>query len=201
MTHICVVKLTIIGSDNGLSPGRRQAIIWTNAGILLIGPLGTNFIEILVGIQTSSFKKMHLKVLSAKWRPFCLGLNVLTKKGWHYHIISLLQFVKSWYGNAFGIIGPLWGKPPVPGTSPHKWPVKWSFQVFLHVSLNKLLNTQMMEWPVIWDSQMLMWCKRPWWVDSPHKVSYIRILIMFHHRISSPHRRTDGIYFSWDFIQ
>ena len=77
MTHICVVKITIIGSDNGLSPGRRQAIIWTNAGILLIGPLGTNFIEISIGIQTFSFKKMHLKMSSAKWRPFCLGLNVL----------------------------------------------------------------------------------------------------------------------------
>ena len=78
-TYICVVKLTIIGSDNGLSPGRRQAIIWTNAGILLIGPLGTNFIEILIGIQSFSFKKMHLKMSSAKWRPFCLGLNVLNE--------------------------------------------------------------------------------------------------------------------------
>ena len=44
--HICVVKLTIIGSDNGLWPGWRQAIIWHNAGVLLIEPLGTNFIEI-----------------------------------------------------------------------------------------------------------------------------------------------------------
>ena len=79
MTHICVSEVTIIGSDNGLSPGRRQAIIWTNAGILLIGPLGTNFSEILFGIQTSSFNKMHLKMSSAKWRLFCLGLNVLTK--------------------------------------------------------------------------------------------------------------------------
>ena len=52
MTHICVSKLTIIGSDNGLSPGRRQAIILTNAGILLIGPLGTNFSGILIKIQT-----------------------------------------------------------------------------------------------------------------------------------------------------
>ena len=43
---ICVIKLTIIGSDNGLSPGRRQAIIWTNAEILLIWPLGTNFSDI-----------------------------------------------------------------------------------------------------------------------------------------------------------
>ena len=45
--HIYVANLTIIGSDNGLSPGRRQAIIWTNAGILLIRTLGTNFSEIL----------------------------------------------------------------------------------------------------------------------------------------------------------
>ena len=80
MTHICVVKLTIIGSDNGLSPGRRQAIILTNAGILLIGPLGTNFIGILIGIQTFSFKKLHLKMSSAKWRPFCLGFNMLTEE-------------------------------------------------------------------------------------------------------------------------
>ena len=48
-------KLIIIDSDNVLSPGRRQAIIWTNAGILLIEPLGTNFSEILIGIQTFSF--------------------------------------------------------------------------------------------------------------------------------------------------
>ena len=79
VTHICVSKQTIIGSDNGLSPGRRQAIIWTNAGFLLIGPLGTNFNEILIKILTFSFKKMRLKVSSAKRRPLCLGLNVLTR--------------------------------------------------------------------------------------------------------------------------
>ena len=77
VTHICVSNLTIIGSDNGLSPGPRQAIIWNNAGILLIGPLGTNFNEISIEIHTFSFKKMHFKMSSAKWRPFCLGLNVL----------------------------------------------------------------------------------------------------------------------------
>ena len=80
VTHICVGKLTNIGSDNGLSPDRRQAIIWTNAGFLLIGPLGTNFSEILIEILTFSFKKMRLKVSSAKRRPFCLGLNVLKKR-------------------------------------------------------------------------------------------------------------------------
>ena len=77
VTHICVSNLTIIGSDNGLSPGRRQAIIWTNAGILLIGPLGTNFSENSIEILKFSFTKMRLNVSSAKWRPFCLGLNVL----------------------------------------------------------------------------------------------------------------------------
>ena len=110
VTHICVSKLTIIGSDNGLSPGQRQAIIWTKAGILLIGLLGTNFIEILTGIQKVSFKKMHLKMSSAKWHPFCPGLNVLNVHSllgvpclslqyyipWHvisYHIVIELGYI------------------------------------------------------------------------------------------------------------
>ena len=91
VTHICVGKLTIIGSDNGLSPGRRQAIIWINAGILLIGPLGTNFSEIYIEILTFSFKKMRLKVSSAKWRPFCLGLNVLNEI--HPQVNAMMVFV------------------------------------------------------------------------------------------------------------
>ena len=76
VTHICVSKLTIIGSDNGLSPGRCQAIIRTNAWILF-RTLGINFSEILSEIHTFSFKKMHLKISSGKCWPFCLGLNVL----------------------------------------------------------------------------------------------------------------------------
>ena len=70
-------KLTIIGSDNGLSPGRHQAIIWNNAGILLIRTLGTNVSEILGEIHSFSFSKMHLRTSSAKWRLFGLGLNEL----------------------------------------------------------------------------------------------------------------------------
>ena len=57
VTHICVGNLTIIGSDNGWSPGRHQAITWTNVGILLIGPLGTNFSEMLIEIYTFSSRK------------------------------------------------------------------------------------------------------------------------------------------------
>ena len=80
MTHIYVRKLSIIDSDNGLSPSRRRAIIRTNAGILSIGPLGTNFSDILIEIHTFSLKKMHLKMSSGKWRPYCLGLHVLKRQ-------------------------------------------------------------------------------------------------------------------------
>ena len=77
---ICIGKLTIIGSNKDLSPGQHQAIMGTNVRILLTEPLGINFSEILVRIQTFSFKKMHLKMSSGKWRPSCLGLDVLRKR-------------------------------------------------------------------------------------------------------------------------
>ena len=74
MTQICVHKLTSIGSDNGLSPGRRQAIIWTV--ILLNGSYVSNFCETWIEIHTFSLEKMHVK-MSGKWRPLCFGFNVL----------------------------------------------------------------------------------------------------------------------------
>ena len=80
MTHACVSKLTIIGSDNGLSPDRRQTIIWTNDGMILsIRNLGTNLSEILSKIHTFSFTKMHLQMSSAaisSW-PQCLKSYVV----------------------------------------------------------------------------------------------------------------------------
>ena len=97
-THICVNKVTIIGSDNGLSPGRRQAILWTSAGILLIAPMGTNFSEILIENFTLSFKKMHLKMSSGKWRPFCLELNVLRPGG--QFIFKFLPLKPEHYGQS-----------------------------------------------------------------------------------------------------
>ena len=74
-----------IGSDNGLSPIRHQAISWTNGRIFLIGHLGTNFSEILIANLTFSSKKMRLKVSSAKWRQFlarsqCVNIYINTFK-------------------------------------------------------------------------------------------------------------------------
>ena len=95
VTHICVGNLSIFGSDNGLSPGRRQAIIWTNTIILSIGTLATNFNEISIGIQTFSFKKMHFKMSSAKWRPFCLGLNELSCSSSFSTVIRDIRYLLS----------------------------------------------------------------------------------------------------------
>ena len=123
VTHICVSKLTIIGSDNGLSPGRRQAIIWTNAGILLIRPLGTNFSEILGEIHSFSFPEMHLKISSAKWRLFGLGLNELTP--WSYQlipfVITIIHFLWGYFqSHCFS-----WSPRGVFGK------LKWSYKVLL----------------------------------------------------------------------
>ena len=77
--YISISELSIIGSDNGLSPGRRQATIWTNTiwtNIVNWTP-GNKFQLNIIEIHIFSFKKMHLKRSSAKRRPFCLGLNVL----------------------------------------------------------------------------------------------------------------------------
>ena len=72
-----------VGSGYGLSPIRRQAITCTNAHLLSIGPLGTNFSEIRIKIQSFSFTKMHLKMATNLFRPQCVNrlTLILTPKG------------------------------------------------------------------------------------------------------------------------
>ena len=86
VTHICVSNLTIIGSENGLSPGRRQPIIWTTAGMLLIGPLGTNFNLILLEIHTFSlknpFNNIVWKMAAILSRPQCVKQTTIEIKVW-----------------------------------------------------------------------------------------------------------------------
>ena len=85
-----------------LQCGRRQAIIWANDGILLIGPLETNFSEISseiseIEIHTFSFNKMHMKMSSGKWRRFCLGLYVLT----YWSLIKMVDILQVAVPRAF----------------------------------------------------------------------------------------------------
>ena len=78
VTHICMGDLTIIGSDNGLTPGRRQAITWSNAVILLIGPSGTNLSEILIKIHTfqgNAYKTVVCKTAAILSQPQCVRLS------------------------------------------------------------------------------------------------------------------------------
>ena len=93
VTHIC--------SKLSSYPDRRQAIIWTNAGILFIGTLGTNSNEILIEIHTFSFKNIHLKMSPGKWRPFCLGLKLLMNRGpddccWEQYCGNLLSLLSDY---------------------------------------------------------------------------------------------------------
>ena len=94
--HICVSKLTSIGSDNGLSPDRRQAIIWTNAGILLIGPLHGSRLQWNLNRNLYRFiqENAALENIVWNWRPFCLGLNVFTTR---YNVVN-------WVGNQYRLI-------------------------------------------------------------------------------------------------
>ena len=99
VTHICVSKLTIIGSDNGLSPGRRQAIIWTNAGILLIRPLGTNFNEMWIKILTfiiheNAFEGVVCEMASILFQP--QWVNV------HYAPLNI-HTILIWFTSVLGI--------------------------------------------------------------------------------------------------
>ena len=93
VTHICVSKLTIIGSDNGLSPGRRQAIIWTNAGMLLIGPIGVISDEISIMKYLHSWKSISRCCLE-KWRPFYLGRNGLKQLVVLHFVTRLYQHIR-----------------------------------------------------------------------------------------------------------
>ena len=105
MAHACVSNLTIIGSDNGLSPDRHQAIIWTNAGIFLIGLSWTNFSRIFIKSQIFSFKENHLEMLSGKWRTFCPGLNVISRC-LNYLLHFLPQLIVSTFGGMYPLLEP-----------------------------------------------------------------------------------------------
>ena len=152
-----------IGPDNGLSPIRRQATIWTNAGLLLIGTLGTNFSEILIVIHKFPCKKMQLKMSFGKWRPFCTGGDESTVI-WHLPQNKMLHFkiflwffvclVSSWNrnsmhncaaGNQTGLA--LSAGPELPHEStcslhtdgwPPYWMCHWVFDKNINVSMKQI---------------------------------------------------------------
>ena len=91
MTHIRVGKLTNIGSDNGLAPSRRQTIIWTNVGKLLIGPLRTNFSEFF--IQEKALENVVCEMASILSRPQCVNVLAVSYKCilFMFHCCTLVE--------------------------------------------------------------------------------------------------------------
>ena len=101
VTHICVNEKNIIGSHNGLSPPQHQATIWTNAEILLLRNKEKTFREIVSEIHTLSFKKKHLKMLSAMWRhlvsaSMCQDTPKTTSRNNNKYSHSLRFDVRGW---------------------------------------------------------------------------------------------------------
>ena len=97
-THICVGNLTIIGSDNGLSPCRHQAINWTSGGLLLIGSLGINFSKILIEIHTFSYKENAFESVVCKmayilYRPQCVNTLWPEQHGGYFRRYICLIFL------------------------------------------------------------------------------------------------------------
>ena len=137
VTHICVCKLIIIGPDNGLLPGWCKGIIWTDAWILLIGTLGISFWEILIQMNMFSFKKMHLKISSAKCCLLCLGLNELN--------VSLFCIISIMVADhlVMLLVSPGHQKP-------WYWIVIIKYSGFSIAGVNAQRLKKLTQWPTLW---------------------------------------------------
>ena len=96
-THICVSEITIIGTDNGLSPGRHQAIIWINAGLLQIGHLGKASMIFFIKTHTFSLKKIHLIMSPGKLRPFLVSASMC--EWWRHNMEAFTAILVVCEGN------------------------------------------------------------------------------------------------------
>ena len=99
---MCVSNLTIIGSDNGLSPGRHQAIIWTSDKIVLIGSLGINFSDILIENHIFSLKKyiwnVVYEIASILSRPLCVDISYYLANSRIHNTFTNMDSLFSQYG-------------------------------------------------------------------------------------------------------
>ena len=104
-THICISKISIIGSDNGLLPGPLHYLnqCWDIDNFTPRNKLWYNINRKLIHFY--SFKKMHLKMSSGKWRPSCLSLNVLNHirihcflsfPEWSIHCLAVIYQIHIW---------------------------------------------------------------------------------------------------------
>ena len=113
VTHICFRKLTIIGSDNGLSPGRRPAIIWTNTEYCQLDPWEQTSVKFSVKFIYFHWENAFENVVH-KWRPFCFGLNVLSNMG--LMMMMMMTMKMRWWSTC----GASWTVSLAKYISPHR---------------------------------------------------------------------------------
>ena len=132
-TFIPLVHWATMGSDNGLFPVQCQAIIWTNPGLLLIGLLARNSSEIWIKMKQFSYKKMHLKMSSTKWRPFCICLNILKRVTWGTSCwLAIVPHINSSFPRQNGHHWPFWQRT---FSNVFSWMKKFDFRLNFHWSL------------------------------------------------------------------
>ena len=126
------VNWVSIGSDNGLSPVWRQAITWTNADFLSMGPLGVNLSEIWIKIQKFSIMKMPLKFSPAKWRPFWPGGDELSSLQWLHYLFFVHDDIIKWKHFL------------------RYWPFVWEFTGLRRISRTKASDVEL--WCFLWSA-------------------------------------------------
>ena len=99
----------IIGLNNGSSSIRCKAIIWTNAGLLLIEWLGTNVSEIWMFVDQSC----RLQNSGHFSRPHCVECLGFSS---HRNRTHKNDMMTSSNGNIFHVTGPLCGE-----FTGHRW--------------------------------------------------------------------------------
>ena len=95
--YICVGNLTIIWPDNGLSLGRRQAIIWTNAGILFPEEQTSLNRYSCIFIQENSFENVVCEMASILSRPQCVNLPSYQGK----HMLIAMPYIATEISNGY----------------------------------------------------------------------------------------------------
>ena len=134
ITHWCLV---IIGSCNGLVPFQHQTITWIIAD-LSIEPLGTNFNEFWIKLHTFSSRKMHLKMSSAKCRPFYSGFIALNIQE---YLIGCVQLGRKYGWQNRQVVGVftkiLFAPRPVSFTEMEMLSFWWKFHHWWHQKLSQ----------------------------------------------------------------
>ena len=134
-------QLATIGSDNRLLPVPRQVVILTGAGLLSVGPLGTDFSKIRIKYRYFHWRKWiwnFVQTFNSQETP--IARPSLAR--WHHQMEAFAALLAICAGNS-----------PVTGEFPAQMPVTQGFYVSFDLWLNEWLSKQ----------------SRGWWFEKPSR--------------------------------